>query len=40
MSDYVELENLINSISKTHKFDKDELVFLNTSDVLEGGFNP
>lgn len=36
MSDYIELGNLINSISKTHKFDKDELVFLNTSDVLEG----
>ncbi len=36
MNNYVALGDLIKSISKTHKFDKDELVFLNTSDVLEG----
>ena len=36
MNNYVPLGDLIKSISKTHKFDKDELVFLNTSDVLEG----
>ncbi|WP_314060323.1 restriction endonuclease subunit S [Empedobacter brevis] len=36
MSDYIKLGELIKSISKTHKFDKENLVFLNTSDVLEG----
>ncbi|WP_213521587.1 restriction endonuclease subunit S [Nonlabens sp.] len=36
MNDYVQLGELIDSISKTHKFDKEELVFLNTSDVSEG----
>ncbi|MDM1548852.1 restriction endonuclease subunit S [Empedobacter falsenii] len=36
MSKYVKLENLIQSVSKTHMFNKDKLVFLNTSDVLEG----
>jgi type I restriction enzyme S subunit len=36
MTKYVELSKLIDTISKTHKFEKDELVFLNTSDVLEG----
>ena len=36
MNNYIELGNLIDTISKTHKFDKDELIFLNTSDVLEG----
>lgn len=36
MSKYVQLGELINSISKTHKLDKNELIFLNTSDVLEG----
>jgi type I restriction enzyme S subunit len=36
MSNYVRLSELIKSVSVTHKFDKDELVFLNTSDVLEG----
>lgn len=36
MSNYIRLSELIKSISVTHKFDKDELVFLNTSDVLEG----
>jgi type I restriction enzyme, S subunit len=36
MSNYVRLSELIKSVSITHKFDKEELVFLNTSDVLEG----
>lgn len=36
MNEYVRLSDLIKSISITHKFNKDELVFLNTSDVLEG----
>ncbi len=30
------IEDILDSISVTHKFDKDKLVFLNTSDVLEG----
>ena len=30
------LGDLIDSISVKHKFDKDKLIFLNTSDVLEG----
>ena len=32
----VKLGDLIDSISIKHKFDKDEIIFLNTSDVLEG----
>lgn len=36
MSKYVYLRDYIKSISVTHKFDKSELIFLNTSDVLEG----
>lgn len=36
MSDYIQLGLLIDSISKTHKFDKEELIFLNTSDVSKG----
>src|SRR5690554_138482 len=36
MNNYVKLGDLIKSVSQTHKFDKDELVFLNTSDVFEG----
>ena len=32
----VKLGDLIDSISVKHKFDKDQLIFLNTSDVLEG----
>ncbi|HET8885385.1 MAG TPA: restriction endonuclease subunit S [Salinimicrobium sp.] len=36
MNNYIQLGELIKTISKTHKFDKKELVFLNTSDVLEG----
>ncbi|MGJ0353960.1 restriction endonuclease subunit S [Aliarcobacter cryaerophilus] len=31
-----QLGEVIKSISITHKFDKNELIFLNTSDVLEG----
>lgn len=31
-----QLGEIIKSISITHKFDKNELIFLNTSDVLEG----
>ena len=33
-----ELGNYIESFSKTHSFDKDELIFLNTSDILAGDF--
>ncbi len=36
MDNYKPLSELIKSISKTHKFDKDELIFLNTSDVFKG----
>jgi type I restriction enzyme S subunit len=36
MNNYVQLEDLIKTISKTHKFDKEKLIFLNTSDVSEG----
>lgn len=36
MNNYIELGDLIDSVSKTHKFDKEELIFLNTSDVLRG----
>jgi len=36
MNNYVRLSELIKSVSITHKFDKEELVFLNKSDVLEG----
>lgn len=32
----VKLGELIDSISVKHKFDKDKLIFLNTSDILEG----
>lgn len=32
----VRLEDLIDSISVTHKFNKEYLIFLNTSDVLNG----
>ena len=30
------LEQLIDSVSITHKFDKDSVIFLNTSDILDG----
>lgn len=36
MSKIRPIEDILDSISVTHKFDKDKLVFLNTSDVLEG----
>lgn len=36
MNDYVPLGDLIKSISQTHSFNKEKLVFLNTSDVYEG----
>ncbi|MDO6600646.1 restriction endonuclease subunit S [Tenacibaculum sp. 1_MG-2023] len=36
MNNYIGLGDLIKSISITHNFDKDKLVFLNTSDVLAG----
>src|SRR5690606_24591331 len=36
MSKWIRLGDLIKSVSKTHRFDKDHLVFLNTSDILEG----
>ncbi|RIJ48753.1 hypothetical protein D1614_09490 [Maribellus luteus] len=36
MNNYIPLGELIASISQTHRFNKDELVFLNTSDVLAG----
>ncbi|MFT7004211.1 MAG: type I restriction enzyme S subunit [Sulfurimonas sp.] len=36
MNKYVPLGELIKTVSVTHKFDKPELIFLNTSDVLEG----
>lgn len=32
----VKLGDLIDSISIKHKFDKDEIIFLNTSDILDG----
>lgn len=32
----IELGELVDSISIKHKFDKNQLIFLNTSDVLEG----
>ena len=30
------IESILDSVSITHKFDRDKLIFLNTSDVLEG----
>lgn len=36
MSKIRHIGDILDSISVTHKFDKDKLVFLNTSDVLEG----
>jgi type I restriction enzyme S subunit len=32
------LGDILESISKTHTFSKNELIFLNTSDILEGNF--
>ena len=36
MSDSLRIDKIVDSISITHKFDKDELIFLNTSDVYNG----
>ncbi|CAN5187929.1 restriction endonuclease subunit S [soil metagenome] len=36
MSKLRNIESILDSVSITHKFEKDKLVFLNTSDVLEG----
>lgn len=33
---YIKLEELIDTISVTHKFPKDKIVFLNTSDISNG----
>lgn len=32
----IRIDEAVKSVSITHKFDKDELIFLNTSDVLNG----
>ena len=32
----VKLEDVVDTISKRHKFDKDKIILINTSDVLEG----
>lgn len=36
MSKKTMLVNILDTISITHEFDKDKLIFLNTSDILEG----
>ena len=36
MSKLRNIESILDSVSITHKFEKDKLVFLNTSDILEG----
>ena len=36
MSDSLRIDKIVDSISITHKFDKDKLIFLNTSDVYNG----
>ena len=36
MATKVKVGDIASSISKTHKFDKSELIFLNTSDILKG----
>ena len=36
MNNYRPLGELIDSISITHNFNKEKLVFLNTSDIEEG----
>jgi type I restriction enzyme S subunit len=36
MSKMRNIDSILDSVSITHKFNKDKLVFLNTSDVLEG----
>lgn len=32
----VKLEDVVDTVSKKHKFDKDKIILINTSDVLEG----
>ena len=36
MNDYLRVDEVVDSISETHKFDKSHLNFLNTSDVKSG----
>jgi type I restriction enzyme S subunit len=36
MNKYLNIDEIVESISITHKFDKSELIFLNTSDILNG----
>lgn len=36
MEKYISIDKIVHTISKTHKFDKDKLYAINTSDVLEG----
>lgn len=36
MSNIRNIDSILDSVSITHKFDKEKLVFLNTSDVLKG----
>jgi|GEM_PF-4387501 len=36
MSKNLTIGDVLDTVSVTHKFNKDELIFLNTSDVLEG----
>jgi type I restriction enzyme, S subunit len=36
MSKYLRVDEVVESVSKTHSFNKDTLKFLNTSDVYEG----
>lgn len=33
---YLYISEIVDSVSITHKFDKEKLIFLNTSDILEG----
>ena len=34
----VNIRELASSISETHRFDKEQLIFLNTSDIFDGEF--
>ena len=36
MDKYISIDKIVHTISKTHKFDKEKLYAINTSDVLEG----
>lgn len=38
MSKILKIENIVDSVSITHKFPNPEVIFLNTSDILEGKF--